>query len=86
MQSCRNNLGADGQAMGPRHLCFHPSGKWAYYANEMAGTLSDGRFGARHTMNVMQNTAWHLLWYTMEVRPTRRGPQPALRHTSGLHA
>lgn len=37
------SLTADGVAMGPRHMCFHPSGQFAYFNNEMAAAVTPVR-------------------------------------------
>eukprot|EP01052_Picozoa_sp_SAG31_P004960 SAG31_NODE_212_length_20157_cov_9.648868_5_plen_237_part_00 len=34
------SVAADGSAMGPRHMCFHPSGKFAFFNNELASMVT----------------------------------------------
>ncbi|PTY03256.1 6-phosphogluconolactonase [Opitutaceae bacterium EW11] len=42
---------------GPRHLAFHPSGKWAYVINEMGNTVDafdyDSKTGALHPLQTV---------------------------------
>jgi 6-phosphogluconolactonase len=43
---------------GPRHLCFHPSGKYVYVVNEMAGSIDafdykDGVFRHKQTITML---------------------------------
>eukprot|EP01045_Picozoa_sp_COSAG04_P028337 COSAG04_NODE_4369_length_2134_cov_4.958231_4_plen_63_part_00 len=33
-------MDADGVAMGPRHICMHPSGRYAYVNNEIGSAVT----------------------------------------------
>jgi 6-phosphogluconolactonase len=47
--------GSAAAGSGPRHLAFHPSGRWAYVVNEMASTMSAYSYDAvKGTLTEMQ--------------------------------
>ena len=39
-------MDADGVAMGPRHICMHPSGRYAYVNNEIGSAVTPVKIDA----------------------------------------